>query len=110
LDCAVFRAEREFYSALTLTRNSPDNTLARVGLTSAVCGLKHCQRLAPLRVDLKKAGHDFFPGPLEIEDVPCAFDTYCGRYMYHCHILEHEDRDMMRPIVIMPMRLEPFMS
>jgi spore coat protein A len=30
--------------------------------------------------------------------------------MYHCHILEHEDRDMMRPIVIMPAELAPFMS
>jgi Multicopper oxidase len=30
--------------------------------------------------------------------------------MYHCHILEHEDRDMMRPIVIMPAQLMPFMS
>jgi spore coat protein A len=30
--------------------------------------------------------------------------------MYHCHILEHEDRDMMRPIVIMPMELGPFMA
>jgi spore coat protein A len=29
--------------------------------------------------------------------------------MYHCHILEHEDRDMMRPIVIMPAELMPYM-
>jgi spore coat protein A len=29
--------------------------------------------------------------------------------MYHCHILEHEDRDMMRPFVIMPPELMPFM-
>jgi spore coat protein A len=29
------------------------------------------------------------------------FQGYAGRYMYHCHILEHESRDMMRPIVIM---------
>jgi FtsP/CotA-like multicopper oxidase with cupredoxin domain len=25
-----------------------------------------------------------------------------GRYMYHCHILEHEDHEMMRPLVVMP--------
>ena len=29
--------------------------------------------------------------------------------MYHCHILEHEDRDMMRPFVTMPAELMPFM-
>jgi FtsP/CotA-like multicopper oxidase with cupredoxin domain len=30
--------------------------------------------------------------------------------MYHCHILEHEDRDMMRPFVTMPDELMPFMA
>ena len=30
--------------------------------------------------------------------------------MYHCHILEHEDRDMMRPFVVMPAELMPFMD
>jgi spore coat protein A len=48
--------------------------------------------------------------PNEIVEIAVRFETYSGRYMYHCHILEHEDRDMMRPIVIMPMQLDPFMS
>ena len=30
--------------------------------------------------------------------------------MYHCHTLEHEDRDMMRPIVVTPGELMNFMS
>jgi hypothetical protein len=30
--------------------------------------------------------------------------------MYHCHILEHEDHDMMRPFVVMPHELMPFMA
>ena len=25
------------------------------------------------------------------------FDSYVGRYVWHCHILEHEDNEMMRP-------------
>jgi spore coat protein A len=25
------------------------------------------------------------------------FAGYPGRYVWHCHILEHEDNDMMRP-------------
>jgi spore coat protein A len=25
------------------------------------------------------------------------FDGYTGRYVWHCHILEHEDNEMMRP-------------
>jgi FtsP/CotA-like multicopper oxidase with cupredoxin domain len=48
--------------------------------------------------------------PNEIVELAVRFDTHSGRYMYHCHILEHEDRDMMRPIVIMPPELMPFMS
>jgi len=48
--------------------------------------------------------------PNEIVELAIRFETYSGRYMYHCHILEHEDRDMMRPIVVMPAQLAPFMS
>ncbi|WP_411757437.1 O-aminophenol oxidase PhsA [Streptomyces venezuelae] len=30
------------------------------------------------------------------------FDGAYGRFMYHCHFLEHEDMGMMRPFVVMP--------
>jgi FtsP/CotA-like multicopper oxidase with cupredoxin domain len=36
-----------------------------------------------------------------------------GRYVYHCHILEHEDEGMMRTFVVMPeqvMKLDPHVS
>jgi FtsP/CotA-like multicopper oxidase with cupredoxin domain len=48
--------------------------------------------------------------PNEIVEIAVRFTTYSGRYMYHCHILEHEDRDMMRPFVTMPKDLMPFMA
>jgi FtsP/CotA-like multicopper oxidase with cupredoxin domain len=48
--------------------------------------------------------------PKEIVELAIRFEQFSGRYMYHCHILEHEDRDMMRPIVVMPVELGPFMS
>jgi FtsP/CotA-like multicopper oxidase with cupredoxin domain len=48
--------------------------------------------------------------PHEITEIAVRFTTYSGRYMYHCHILEHEDRDMMRPFVTMPAELMPFMA
>ena len=35
-------------------------------------------------------------GPNEILRVIAKFDDYKGNYAYHCHILEHEDHDMMR--------------
>ncbi len=48
--------------------------------------------------------------PNEITEIAVRFTTYSGRYMYHCHILEHEDRDMMRPFVTTPAELMPFMA
>ncbi|HEX6714461.1 MAG TPA: multicopper oxidase family protein [Thermoleophilaceae bacterium] len=48
--------------------------------------------------------------PNELVEIAVRFTTYSGRYMYHCHILEHEDRDMMRPFVTMPAELMPFMA
>ena len=38
--------------------------------------------------------------PGEVVKIAMLFDGFCGRYMYHCHILEHEDMDMMRPFVV----------
>lgn len=35
-------------------------------------------------------------GPNEILRVIARFENYKGRYAYHCHILEHEDHEMMR--------------
>ncbi|HKB33695.1 MAG TPA: multicopper oxidase domain-containing protein [Candidatus Dormibacteraeota bacterium] len=45
----------------------------------------------------------------EVIEILVCFRTFAGRYMYHCHILEHEDRDMMRPFVVMAAELMPFM-
>lgn len=28
------------------------------------------------------------------------FGPFTGRYVFHCHILEHEDYDMMRPFEV----------
>jgi spore coat protein A len=30
------------------------------------------------------------------------FDGFAGRYVWHCHILEHEDNEMMRPYEVIP--------
>jgi spore coat protein A len=30
------------------------------------------------------------------------FERYAGRYVWHCHILEHEDNAMMRPYEVVP--------
>jgi spore coat protein A len=35
--------------------------------------------------------------PGELIAVAVPFEGYTGRYVFHCHMLEHEDNDMMRP-------------
>ena len=40
-----------------------------------------------------------YPG--EITRVKATFDL-AGLYVWHCHILEHEDNEMMRPYVVSP--------
>jgi spore coat protein A, manganese oxidase len=30
------------------------------------------------------------------------FEGFPGRYVWHCHILEHEDNEMMRPYDVLP--------
>ena len=39
--------------------------------------------------------------PSERVEVAMQFSPYSGMYMYHCHILEHEDMTMMRNYMIM---------
>jgi spore coat protein A len=41
-------------------------------------------------------------GPNEIVRVIAHFDDYEGLFPYHCHILEHEDHEMMREFRVVP--------
>jgi spore coat protein A len=38
--------------------------------------------------------------PGMITRIVVKFEGYAGKYLYHCHILEHESNDMMRPFVV----------
>jgi len=38
----------------------------------------------------------------EMVTIAIKFEEFTGRYMYHCHLLEHEDHEMMRPFVVLP--------
>jgi spore coat protein A len=35
--------------------------------------------------------------PRDILTILARFEGFTGRYVFHCHMLEHEDNDMMRP-------------
>jgi spore coat protein A len=38
----------------------------------------------------------------QVTRIIVPFDGYAGRYVWHCHLLEHEDNEMMRPYEILP--------
>lgn len=40
--------------------------------------------------------------PNKMMSIAMQFKGHAGRFMYHCHLLEHEDREMMRPFVVLP--------
>ena len=40
--------------------------------------------------------------PAMVTRIIIPFDGYHGRYVWHCHILEHEDNEMMRPFEVLP--------
>ena len=39
-------------------------------------------------------------GPSEVVTIIAHFEGFPGKYLYHCHMLEHEDNDMMRPFQV----------
>ncbi len=40
--------------------------------------------------------------PRMVTRIIVRFEGYAGRYVWHCHILEHEDNEMMRPYEVLP--------
>ena len=38
--------------------------------------------------------------PGDILTILARFEGYTGKYVFHCHMLEHEDNDMMRPFLV----------
>jgi spore coat protein A len=41
---------------------------------------------------------------LMVTRIIVRFEGYAGRYVWHCHNLEHEDNEMMRPYDVLPER------
>lgn len=38
----------------------------------------------------------------QVTQIIMRFGPYAGMYVWHCHILEHEDYEMMRPLKVIP--------
>ena len=54
---------------------------------------------APVRPDANEEGwkDTVRADPGMVTRIIVRFEGYAGRYVWHCHVLEHEDNDMMRP-------------
>lgn len=48
--------------------------------------------------------------PAEVMSIMATFEGFLGRYMYHCHIIEHEDSEMMRSFVVLPAQIAAAMK
>lgn len=60
---------------------------------------------APIPATFDYGVHDTFPvPPMGYIDIDVLFDKpeHVGEYVFHCHILEHEDAGMMGKIVVKP--------
>ncbi len=45
--------------------------------------------------------------PQEVLTILIRFEGYEGKYVYHCHVAEHEDNDMMRPFIVVSAGAKP---
>ena len=61
--------------------------------TSAIQNLD----IPPLPATVKTATNEF-----KVGKYPTSPRTGGYEYVWHCHILEHEEHDMMRPLVVQP--------
>jgi o-aminophenol oxidase len=95
-----------------LSRNGYDIT----GFDTAVGGTKTpltLQGALPLDPNEQGWKDTIRVGGGQLVRVAGQFGGGNGRYVYHCHILEHEDEGMMRTFVVMPeqvMKLDPHVS
>ncbi|MCD2191146.1 multicopper oxidase family protein [Actinomycetospora soli] len=94
-------SERQFD---LLASTDPDD--AKVTLDANEKGWKDTFRVDPGRRDeATDAVHS-----AEMVTIAGNFGAHSGRYMYHCHIIEHEDMEMMRPFSVLPADLMAFMD
>ncbi len=56
----------------------------------------------PMRPDLNESGwkDTVRCPPKTVTRIIARFEGFTGRYVWHCHVLEHEDNEMMRPFEV----------
>ena len=59
------------------------------------------ERLSPLPNRLHRAPSELL-GKVPIVTLLIRFERFTGKYVFHCHVAEYEDNDLMRPFVVIP--------
>ena len=85
-----------FHSVELLRANDPSHMVHRIAPTPLLMTVAENDVLCPTDIALETYAQAREPKELHI--LPGGhFDGYTGDYVWHCHILEHEDHEMMRP-------------
>lgn len=90
---------RQKFSGTILPKTNSDGSLGGTLQADSIRLLGHPRVPQPGERG-KKDTAKMFPG--EVTRVVAEF-TRPGEYLYHCHILSHEDHEMMRPFYVGPM-------
>ncbi len=98
-DTHPFHVHLVQFQALSRERYNTDGFHPETGATAAPIGFQEHAALDANELGWKDTVR---VNPGEMVSIAATFDGFTGRYMYHCHILEHEDHDMMRPFIVMP--------
>ncbi len=69
-------------------------------LTNDELGWKETVRMNPGEVTRVIMKFDLPQVPFTVPTSPGSGSASYNEYVWHCHILEHEEHDMMRPLVV----------
>ncbi len=118
-DTHPFHIHLSQFQALSRTLLTPDkgpldpNATREITLISSASGKLDCNELGwkdTFRVNPGDRDTNDNVLTAEMVTVIGCFAAHAGRYMYHCHILEHEDTEMMRCFIVTPPDLMAFMG
>jgi spore coat protein A, manganese oxidase len=88
---------RQRFDAVSYTGGAPRYTAASIAPDANELGWKETVRMNPGQVTRVYMKFDLPSVPFT---VPASPRTGGNEYVWHCHILEHEEHDMMRPLVV----------
>jgi len=94
---------RQAFSVSSYKGGAPNLTGAPIPPPPEERGWKETVRMNPGEVTTVIMKFDLPANPPHVASIPVSPRTGGFEYVWHCHILEHEEHDMMRPLVVLPL-------